>query len=283
MILMGNVRHLPLQSSSSKSSKVSRLPVDVQFMDIANQGQFGWSSANWSGYAISSTKQGTYQSVSGTWRVPQVTPPAQPAPTSWWQMLVQWLQSLFGIGSGGSAANEYSATWIGIDGFNNTSLIQAGTAQNISNGLPQYYAWWEILPNPETMIDPNHYPVQANDEIISSIAQQPSDLWTITLQNVTQGWTFVQEAISYSGPQTSVEWIEEAPEVNGAIATLANYGEVSVGNCLVNGANPLLQASQGGVMVTQIGEQISTPSVPGPSGNDFNIQYGPEQPSPPSS
>lgn len=278
---MGNVCHLPV-----KSAKVPRLPVDVQFQDSSNQGQFGWSSANWSGYAISSTQQGTYQSVSGTWKVPKVTPPAQSAPTSWWQMLLQWLLSLFGFGSGGGgagASNDYSATWIGIDGLNNTSLIQTGTAQNISNGQPQYYAWWEVLPNPETMINPSQYPVQASDEIIANIAKQASGTWKITLQNATQGWTFVQDNISYSGPQTSVEWIEEAPDVNGSIATLANYGELTVVNCLVNGANPHLQASEAGVMTTQSGQQISTPSVPGPNGNDFNIQFGSTQPNPPSS
>ena len=35
-----------------------------------------------------------------------------------------------------------SATWVGVDGFTNQDLVQAGTDQ--SNG--SYYAWYELIP-----------------------------------------------------------------------------------------------------------------------------------------
>src|SRR5579864_8030027 len=44
--------------------------------------------------------------------------------------------------------------------------------------------------------------------------------WTITIKDVTTGGSF-STVQSYSGPQTSAEWIEEAPTVGGRIAPLA--------------------------------------------------------------
>lgn len=75
-------------------------------------GAVGWESSNWSGYA--ETSSAPYTSVSGQWTVPTVTGPN----------------------------GSYSAAWIGIDGFNNDSLIQTGTEQDYASGSVQYSAWW---------------------------------------------------------------------------------------------------------------------------------------------
>ncbi|MFB5189535.1 G1 family glutamic endopeptidase [Alicyclobacillus fastidiosus] len=263
---MANVRHGPHRAPKTRI---------VDTSGIANAASYGWSSTNWSGYAISSDVNGTYKSVTASWKVPTVKPPSGTQSSSLWGWLGRWLASLFGVGP--SSSDAYSATWIGIDGFTNSNLIQAGTAQNIVNGSPQYYAWWEILPAAETEISPVEYPVSGGDVMAVSIAQQGDGTWQIQLQNQTRGWTFTKSGIQYTGPQTSVEWIEEAPEVNGSVTALANYGEVYFTNLTVNGANPHLQLSEAGIMV-QNSQQVSTPSAPGPSLNDFNIQDGAAQP-----
>ncbi len=41
---------------------------------------------------------------------------------------------------------------------------------------------------------------------------------------MTKGWSFTTTQ-SYNGPGTSAEWIMEAPQVNGSIATLADFTE----------------------------------------------------------
>ncbi|GEO26482.1 hypothetical protein AAC03nite_22670 [Alicyclobacillus acidoterrestris] len=272
---MANLKHVP-----HFTRKHRRTPRPMDASATIQAALFGWSSSNWSGYAIASDTNGTYQSVSASWQVPAVqATPTSPAPSGW-----GWLGRLFSwlFGGGGqSSMDAYSATWIGIDGFNNSNLIQTGTAQNIVNGKPQYYAWWEILPAAETEIDPVQYPVSAGDMMTAAIAKQADGTWQIQLANQTRGWTFLKNGIQYTGPQTSVEWIEEAPEVNGSITTLANYGQVMFSNITVNGANPNLQISEAGVLV-QGNQQLSTPSAPGPNGNDFNIAYGATQPSAPS-
>lgn len=263
---MANVRHVPHRTPKTHI---------VDTSDIADATSFGWSSTNWSGYAIASDVNGTYKSVAASWNVPTVKASSGTQTSSWWGWLGRWFASLFGVGP--SSSDAYSATWIGIDGFTNSNLIQAGTAQNIVNGSPQYYAWWEILPAAESEISPVEYPVSGSDAMTSTIAQQGDGTWRIVLHNQTRGWTFIKSGIQYTGPQTSVEWIEEAPEVNGTVTALANYGEVSFHNVTVNGANPYLQLSAAGIMV-QNNQQVSTPSAPGPSGNDFNIQDGAAQP-----
>ncbi len=91
-----------------------------------------WASTNWSGYAVSETSPSglscvpasgeAYSSVTGTWTVPTVT------------------------GSRGTTA--YSAAWAGIDGFTDSSLIQAGTEQDYYGNSAHYGAWWRSCPRP---------------------------------------------------------------------------------------------------------------------------------------
>jgi len=178
-----------------------------------------------------------------------------------------------------SKGSTYSSSWIGIDGFNNSDLIQTGTEQDYASGHAQYYAWWEILPAAETEISPSQYPVSPGDLMSASI--QNNGTWTIDLNDLTKGWQFSTVQAS-GGPAASAEWIEEAPTIGGHIATLANYGETTFNPGTVNGGNPGLVVSDGGVMI-QKREQVSTPSYPDSDTDGFNIQYGSTIPSAPSS
>ena len=215
---------------------------------------FGWASSNWSGYAVSSSTAGTYSSITGQWTVPAVQ---------------------------ATSGNSYSASWIGIDGFNNSSLIQTGTGQDYVSGRASYYAWWEILPAAETQI--TKFVVHPGDQMSATITKGSGSSWTITITDISDGtggsFTTTQ---SYSGPGTSAEWIEEAPTVGGRIATLAHYGSTTFDPGTVNGGNPGLVVADGGVMI-QKRVQVSTPSLPDPKGDGFSIQYGSTVPAAPGS
>ena len=213
---------------------------------------FGWASSNWSGYALASTTSGAYNSITGSWTVPAVSP---------------------------SKGSTYSSNWIGIDGFNNSDLIQTGTEQDYASGGAQYYAWWEILPAAETVIP--GFTVKPGDVMSASIVNDGNGSWTITLNDTTQKETF-STIQSYSGPAQSAEWIEEAPTVGGHVATLANYGESTFNPGTVNGGSPDLITHDGGVMI-QKNTQVSTPSKPDSDADGFNIQYGSTMPGAPSS
>jgi hypothetical protein len=214
---------------------------------------FGWASSNWSGYALSSSTNGAYNDITGSWTVPTVQP---------------------------STTSTYSSNWIGIDGYNNSSLIQTGTEQDYYSGSAHYDAWWEILPAAETVL-PSGHPVQPGDHISASIQNNGNGTWNITISDATQNWTFTTTQ-SYSGPQTSAEWIEEAPTIGGHVATLANYGLATFDPGTVNGGNPAFQTVDGGVMI-QKRTQVSTPSVPDSDTDGFNMQYGSTSPAPPGS
>jgi hypothetical protein len=94
------------------------------------------SSQNWSGYAATG---GTYTSVSSSW--------VEPA----------------GICSSG---NQYSSFWVGLDGYNSTTVEQTGSEVDCSGGTPQYYSWYEMYPS---------YPVNFSNEV------QPGDHFTASV------------------------------------------------------------------------------------------------------
>ena len=209
----------------------------------------GWASSNWSGYAVTG---GPYSTITGDWNVPTVS---------------------------ASRKAAYSSNWIGIDGFNNSSLIQTGTEQDYYNGRAHYGAWWEILPAAETVIP--SLTVSPGDHMHASITKGSGSSWTIVLADVTTGKSFTTVQ-TYTGAQTSAEWIEEAPTVGGHVAPLANYHSSVFDPGTVNGASPGLVASEGGVMV-QNRAQVSTPSLPDSEADGFTAQYGSTVPAAPTS
>ena len=211
--------------------------------------QAGWASSNWSGYA----KTGTFTRATGSWVVPAAGP---------------------------THNATYSSAWVGIDGFNNGSLIQTGTESDYYNGSAHYAAWWEILPAPETVIP--SITVHPGDHMSASITKGTGSTWTISITNTTRNQSFSIQR-TYTGPGTSVEWVEEAPTVGGHIATLAHYTSPDTFDPgTANGGNPGLTAADGGVMI-QKHRQVSTPSVPDGDTDGFNMAYGSSAPAPPAS
>jgi hypothetical protein len=240
-----------------------------------------WAASNWSGYA--ETGSG-FTGVSGTWTVPSV----KSSPLS---------------------STTYSSAWIGVDGFNNSNLIQTGTEEDWYNGAAHYNAWWEILPAAETPL-PTSDVVKPNDAMSASIykttatsstirngrfhtSSQP--IWVITIADATEHWSFTTNQ-AYNGPGTSAEWIMEAPQVGGRIATLAPYtfspspatnGDFDhagiLKNTLVSSGTPtytnagLNYTADSGVMI-QNNAQVSTPGNPGNANQAYNVAYGSAMP-----
>jgi hypothetical protein len=163
------------------------------------------TSNNWSGYAQSGPQ---FTAASAQWVVPAVQP---------------------------SQTSLFSATWVGVDGFSNNSLIQTGTAQQTSGGSTSYYAWYEILPAYAVPIGS----VSPGDVIHASVAQNSpgSTAWTISLADITSG-QHESIPVTYSGPGTSAEWIEEAPTVAGEQSALANFGTEQFTNISSTNSSP---------------------------------------------
>lgn len=197
-------------------------------------------SLNWSGIADTGT---TFTGVTGDWAVPTV-------------LL--------------SSAPEYSATWIGIDGFNDETLIQTGTEQDSASGTTSYSAWYELLPaDPVTINEP----VSPGDQMAASISQESATTWLISLQDVTAKWTFAQ-TVSYTTPGESAEWIEEAPSSDEGVTQLADFGTTTFTNVSATGTD-MADAVQNPIQMVDFDlYTIAYPSAFDTTTDSFTITYG---------
>jgi hypothetical protein len=163
------------------------------------------------------------------------------------------------------------AEWVGIDGFpdDNDSLIQAGVSKEWedSNTIG-IGAWWEILPAPATFIPSTTMSVNPGDQVSVAISQVSGSEWSIVLYDQANGQSFSTEQ-AYDGPESSAEWIVEAPTANGAQSTLAPFSpDVDFSSLAAVGSETNLYD----VIMVQADEQVSTPSDMSSSG--FAVAYG---------
>jgi hypothetical protein len=213
-------------------------------------------SNNWMGYNQGTLEQGgkLFNSITGDWTVPTATQHS----------------------AGQSAA---SSDWIGIGGgcidagctATDSTLIQTGTEQDVSSsGAASYSAWWEIIPAPSLTINMT---VSPGDHMHASIAEvvPNSNLWTITLTDITRNESFSQ-TVPYTSTHTTAEWIEETPLLigtNAGLSALPNLTNPGFDLGTVNGAPVKLSASEQMQLVDSSGKVIGTPSAPDSDADGF--------------
>jgi hypothetical protein len=226
-------------------------------------------SANWSGYALQSGRP--FTGVTAQWAVPTVA---------------------------SNSPNGESSTWVGIDGWGNNTVLQAGTEQDMGafSGA-NYYAWYELFPAEEQPIPPfpglaADYKVEPGDVIQVSITPAPGvpvpvpdspSKWLIQVTNQTRKWTY-STTQSYTGKLSSAEWIEEAVTEDGllgsSISTLPNYGYVlfDFKDQVAVGGGPLGSphfSTADEISLNQLGVtgDYSTPSDPDGDLDGFFVAY----------
>jgi len=167
------------------------------------------------------------------------------------------------------------STWAGIDGESDGDLIRAGVQEmyDPATGFVYLLPWWEILPAAETPI--SGMSVLPGDSMTVTISQLSGTDWAIELTNNSTGASFVTDQ-TYTGPGSSVEWIAEAPTVDGSISTLADCTpDNTFTDVGVTGPQNVLVEK----FMVQRGVEVSTPSALNASG--FSVAYGDVAPSPP--
>jgi len=216
-------------------------------------------SSNWSGYNQGTLEKNNtlFHSVSGHWTVPAATAHTK-----------------------GQA--EYSSSWLGIGGgcvnsgcsVTDPTLIQTGTEQDVgSNGQASYSAWWELVPAPSVTI--SSITVHPGDQMSASISEavSGSDLWTMTLKNLTTGQSFSQ-TVPYPSTHLTAEWIQEAPTIIGSsganVGTLPNLSGGNFDLATTNGAPAGLTPSEAIQLANSSGTVESTPSAPDSDTDGFN-------------
>lgn len=162
-------------------------------------------STNWSGYADTT---GTFSSVSASW--------TQPAGKC-------------------SSGDQYAAFWVGIDGYNSSTVEQTGSEVDCVGRTAQYYAWYEMYPGPSENYSNT---VRAGDHFNATVTWEGGENFSLFIQDTTQGWSHTTNASLGSTPsRNSAEVIVEAPccTSSGGILPLTNFGTVSLTGSTANG------------------------------------------------
>ena len=216
------------------------------------------TSTNWFGYNQGTLEKNDtlFNSITGDWTVPTATQHT-------------------------SGQAESSSDWIGIGGgcidsgctVGDSTLIQTGTEQDVdSTGKASYSAWWELVPAPSITI--TNMTVAPGDHMHASLAEvvPDSNVWTITLQDVTRNETFTQ-TVPYASSHLTAEWIEETPleiGTDAGFASLPNLSNPAFTSGTVNGANANLQASEALDLTDSNGNVIGSVSGPNAAKNGFD-------------
>jgi hypothetical protein len=156
------------------------------------------SYGNWGGYVVT----GANDSVSTT--------------------SAAWTQTAVSCPSG-----DDSSPWIGIDGFNDNTVEQTGTDGDCNGSTPSYYAWYEMYPRNTVVISE---PISPGDQFTGTVTFNGGKSYTLTLTNVTDGWTYTTTQTLKSDDNSA----EAVLEQDGP--SLADFGTLPFSNFTVNGS-----------------------------------------------
>lgn len=209
------------------------------------------TSSNWSGYAVfaSGSKKAQSESwtyVSGTWKVPAVSGPA----------------------------NSYSSVWVGLDGYNSNTVEQIGTEQDVNSaGTPTYSAWYEMYPAMSMSIP---YTVSAGDTMKAEVQYTNKKQFVLTLTDVSKPWTFTITKTSGSAKRSSAEWIVEAPWSGGTLP-LANFDKATFTSATAasskTGGPVPIKAFTWDAITMENGAATATPGPLSGDGTSFSVTY----------
>jgi hypothetical protein len=228
------------------------------------------ASLNWAGY-IQAGASGTYTAVQDSWVVPTVS------------------------GNG----RKFSSDWVGIGGYNDSTLVQAGTeADSLPHHKTLYQAWTEILPAYE---DPLSLSIAPGNQVTVLVQETAANVWLMQVTDDTTGLS-QSRTVSYESSGASVEVIHERPCIRapctkpGDLAKLTITNPVtldpgSVSTTPAGGSpvfNPMLAAQAGSTLVESVMYKNSRVVEATPSGSDsdldgFTVQDGRTAPAPPAS
>lgn len=187
-------------------------------------------STNWSGYAVTS---GTYTSVSASW--------TQPTGTC-------------------TSSNQYAAFWVGLDGYNSSSVEQTGTQIACSGTKATYDSWYEMYPaNPVYFSNT----VSPGDHFTASVTYEGSNKFSLYLADTTKGWSHTVTSTLAGAARSSAEVILEAPccTSSGGPLPLADFHTASFTGSTANGTAIGSQSPTQITMVNNSGQDKDTISA----------------------
>jgi len=209
-------------------------------------------STNWSGYADVNTSGNTYTKVSSKW-----TEPAIKCPTKEQQLAV---------------------FWVGIDGWNSSTVEQDGTLAQCYKGTAFYYTWWEMYPT--NSIQTVGTTVKPGDSITASVVRTGSSYALKVTDATTSGNNITTTQTCSTCSNASAEWIAEAPGGPRGEYPLADFTKWTTS------AASVTSGSKTGVIKTFPDDKITmvegfytgayalaTPGALNSAGNQFSVTW----------
>jgi hypothetical protein len=190
---------------------------------------------NWSGYVVTGA-DGAFNQVSAEWAVPGVICPG---------------------------GDQYESSWVGLDGYNGSTVEQIGTSSDCDGTTAVYSAWYEMYPAPPVYFS---IPDPVGGLVFGEVAFSGTDTYTLSLESFNYGWT-ESVTVNESGlDRASAEVITEAPSSEGVVLPLADFPQVLYRASFVNDAYLGGQSPTQIVMVNSSGEPLDTTSSIEPDG-----------------
>ena len=215
---------------------------------------------NWAGYAVPA-REGTVTSVVGSFIVPSLSCSGQ---------------------------NTYVALWAGLDGYNDSTVEQAGVLGECYHGKAYYYVWYEFYPSPAVFL--SNMTAAPGDRVYVNVTYIGGGEFKINITIVPVKGKAEESIIEGSEPSallSSAECILERPEVNGHLSTLANFGTAYYGQDYTGLKNTCYATVSGVfapfgsfssvveiIMVNYNGAVLAYPSQLTPDGSSFTVTYG---------
>ena len=134
-----------------------------------------------------------------------------------------------------SSGQQFAAFWVGIDGFNSSTVEQTGSEVDCVGRTAEYVAWFEMFPGPSENYSNT---VRAGDHFNATVTFNGGESFTLFIQDTTQGWSHSTNASLGSTPGlSSAEVIAEAPccTSSGGILPLTNFGTANFTGSTANG------------------------------------------------
>ena len=151
-----------------------------------------FENSNWGGYAAT----GSFSSVSGSWVEPSVTC---------------------------NSTNDLFAPWVGIDGFDSSTVEQTGVQTDCSSGSPVLSGWYEMYPDAPVYFSNS---VSEGDTITASVVNTSGSNYQLTLTDNTKGWSHTVNQ-SLSASDASAEAVIESPTSSYPSFSRLNFSGVT--------------------------------------------------------
>ena len=231
----GNAAH-----GTGKGAGASTLPmIRATSPDLSRQSVV---SNNWSGYAANGS---TYTSVSAYWHEPT---------------------------GHCTSGTQYAAFWVGLDGYDSSTVEQTGTDSDCAGSSPRYYGWYEMYPaNPVNFSNP----VSPGDNMYASVTHGSGSSYTLVLKDETKGWSKTVHSSLAGAANSSAEVIVEAPccTASGGSLPLADFGSISFTGAHVDGS-PIGDTDPTQIiMADTAGHQQDSVTSLNPAGKGFSVSW----------